>query len=210
MQANLLVVADRESAAPVVRLLQKEGYSCSQARGPLRVRTVLNTRRIDLILWKEEKANPELSGDFLREWERFPDLPVVHLFSKGTAPPAALGTVALGTVRESLALESCRTQLIPLLARLLREPSWPEAEPTPLHTELAFRKVVAALRTRKVGRGGSGANPAGEEFLTAGTSLNPSERKMLTPPNEEGGSKEGATQTRMFAPLFRLFSGGSR
>ena len=205
MQANLLVVADRESAAPVVQLLQKEGYSCSQARGPLRVRSVLNTRRIDLILWKEEPANPELSGDFLREWERFPDLPVVHLFSKGTAPPAVPRPL-----HESLALESCRTQLIPLVARLLLEGRLPEAEPTPPHTELAFRKVVSALRTRKIGRAGMDAKPTGDEFLTAGTSLNPSERKMLTSPAAEAGSGEAATQTRRFAPLFRLFSGGGR
>ena len=66
MQADLPVVADRESVAPVVRLLEKEGYACSQARAPLRVRSVLNSRRIDLILWKEETANLERSGDFLR------------------------------------------------------------------------------------------------------------------------------------------------
>ena len=205
MKANLLVVADRKSVAPVVGLLQKEGYACWQARGPLRVRTVLNTRRIDLILWKEEKANPELSADFLREWERFPDLPVVHLFSRGTGPSAVPGTM-----RESLALESCRTQLIPLVARLLRERRLPEAEPTPPNTELAFRKVVSALRTRKTRGAGRGAKPTGDAFPTAGTSLNPSERKMLTSPVAEAGSQEGAIQTRMLAPLFRLFSGGDR
>ena len=205
MQANLLVVANRKSVAPLVRLLEKEGYACFQARGPLRVRSVLNNRRIDLILWKDETANPELSGDFFREWERFPHLPVLRIFSGATVP-----LPATGTVHESLPLESCRTKLVPLVARLLSETPRPEPEPTPLHTELAFRKVVSALRNRKRGGRGRDAAPLGDEFQTAGTSLNPSEREMLTSPAPTGGAEGAATQSRVIASLLRLFSGGSR
>lgn len=49
MQAVLLGVADRASVAPVVRLPEEEGYAHSQTRAPLRVRSVLNNRRINLI-----------------------------------------------------------------------------------------------------------------------------------------------------------------
>lgn len=177
MRATLLIVDGSPHASGLVRMLERDGFSCHQARGPLRVRALLQEQPIDLIVWTEEGGNRDLARDLLAEWARHPQIPVLHLFSRE-------GTSALSghhpQVRESLPYESAANGLTPLITRLL-ERGQPEPQPV-RRTELAFRHIVQHLRERR----GTGQTEEGwpqqADLRAPVTSVNVAERERLSGP----------------------------
>ena len=53
MRAHLLVIDGTGQAAALIRMLERDSYGCYQARGPMRVRTLLDEETVDLIVWRE-------------------------------------------------------------------------------------------------------------------------------------------------------------
>ncbi len=125
MRGYLLLIDGTSEAAALIGALKREGYRCAQARGPLKVRSLLDSEPIELIVWKEEPGNAELATDILAECARHEALPIVQLFS-GASP----GTRPVNPqIRESLPLESAATLLVPAIGRFLDRPAEADASP---------------------------------------------------------------------------------
>ncbi|MCH8841847.1 MAG: hypothetical protein IID61_02615 [SAR324 cluster bacterium] len=174
MRRNLLVIDRTTQSNPIVRLLEREGYRCYQARGPLRVRDLLNQQQIDLILWNEEAGNPNLGLDLLRACSSRPAIPVVHLF------PAGGNSMDLSDhpqVSASLPVASSETELTNVINDTLggRQGSRPVA----LNSELAFRNVLTLLREQALTDDFELDHIEGGDIRRPVTSVNAAEREGL-------------------------------
>lgn len=195
MKGNVLVIDESGATNPALDLLSRAGFRCFHARGPLRVRSLLAAEAIDLIIWREQGGNPELTRDLAQEWGARPEIPVVHLYPN----EAAAGRFVPGSVREALPAESVETMLLPAVQRLLGAA---EAPGRLRHTELAFRNVVSRMRATllpsapdklPVPRPGSLDGPS--------TALDPVERELLFAAGTASGRAKGPL--RRFLSRFR-------
>jgi DNA-binding response OmpR family regulator len=177
MKGNVLVIDESGAAASLLELLTASGYHCFHARGPLKVRGVLDSQSIDLIVWREHGGNPALTRDLAREWESHPEIPIVHLYPNR---PPRFARSADRTPHESIPAEAAATALVPVIDRVLAR-SGTAGQPGALqHTELAFRNVLSRLRATWSGRAEPKTDSRAAESLPApGTALDPIERELL-------------------------------
>jgi len=146
MRAQLLVIDGTVQAPSLIRMLERDGYACHQARGPMRVRSLLVEHPVDLIVWREEPGNPELTRDLLRECSDHPEIPIIHLFEHAIPHPAVTGHPQ---IRESLPAGAVAPRILTLLNRIFDRPAeQPSASNLP-KTELAFRHLLSNLWQRR-------------------------------------------------------------
>lgn len=143
-QFSILIVDSHGEHGEVLRYLEAQGFRCEAARGPLRVRSLLEAQQRDAIVWIDRPNTAELNRDFFREWRAYPQVPIIHLF------PVSLGSDAR-ELHEQVALalpyEAYESQLRSALERTLLPDGATEHTPVPGETsELAFRNVFAHLR----------------------------------------------------------------
>lgn len=174
MRGYLLLIDGTPEAAALIGALERDGYRCAQARGPLKVRSLLDSERIELIVWKEEPGNAELARDILAECARHETLPIVQLFSSASPGSPSVST----QIRESLPLESAGNLLVPAIGRFFDRPAEAGPPPKVRKTELAFRNVVATLRGRTAGEAESDSTDEGKIEAPV-TSVNVAERESL-------------------------------
>ena len=200
MPKTLLVVDGRGLPRPLTERLGALGYVCLYARGPLRARTLLSQHTVDLILWKDNTGNRDLSGDLFAEWRRHPLIPVVRLYAKGlTAPAGADGPALTVALAANLPAEAPEKQLLAAIRACLASPVTPAAELP--GNELAFRHVVSALREHPAPRPPTGASILREsEDPPAG--LSPSERELL----REHVAVTGSLPNKLSGPWRRVWS----
>ena len=175
MPGTILLIDEEAAPETLLAMLASGGFQCIHARGPIKVRELLETRPIDLIIWKEQRRNAALVQDLAREWQRYPSIRVVHLYRRGMARPALPKGVRL---HDSLPSDS--PQLLPRLAELM-QPSLDQPQPAILRgTELAFRNVVSKLAGQFRRTPSRNDIPdASSEFHSFNTALNPTERQLL-------------------------------
>ena len=176
MRAQLLVIDGTSQAPTLIRMLERDGYGCHQARGPMRVRTLLGEESVDLIVWREEPGNPELTRDLLRECSNHPEIPIIHLFEHAIPHPAVAGHPQ---IRESLPAGGAANRILTLLNRIFDRPLETETENSPPKTELAFRHLVSSLWQRRQFEDGLSAN-ATSHIQAPVTSVNMAERESLS------------------------------
>jgi hypothetical protein len=176
MRAQLLVIDGTTQASTLIRMLERDGYGCHQARGPMRVRTLLEEQIVDLIVWREEPGNSELTRDLLRECSDHPGIPIIHLFEQAIPHPAVAGHPQ---IRESLPAGAAATRILTLLNRIFDRPVDVELAHAPPKTELAFRHLVANLWQKRDHETGQIADLA-NRIQAPVTSINLSERESLS------------------------------
>jgi hypothetical protein len=177
MEGTVLLILGGSSGESLARVLEDAGLVCHVARGPLRVRALLESGPIDLVLWAEEPGNAALGEDLRREWERHPHLPVVHLFTN-PADAATIQSLSPQVV-DSLPV-AAPGPLLRLLAGILSALSASHGYAG--RNELAFRMVLSQLRERRrVGSADGSAADAREELHAQVTSLSSHERFFLSP-----------------------------
>lgn len=116
MRETLLVIDGRGQPEPLLQALEKAGYFCVYARGPLKAKALLKEHPVALIVWKDNTGNADLSRDLTRVWKAHPHVPVIHLYAREpTAESAELGP----QVRTSLPIEAADAQLVPLVEQAL-------------------------------------------------------------------------------------------
>jgi hypothetical protein len=193
-QFSILIVDSHGEHGEVLRYLEAQGFRCEAARGPLRVRSLLEARQRDAIVWIDRPNTAELNRDFFREWRAYPGLPIIHLF------PVTLGSDAreLGEqIAIALPYEAYESQLRSALERTLLPDNAAEHASAPGESsELAFRNVFAHLRN-------SGPADAAEPVATAQrqrtmrptvTAINTVERERLFPAAPDGAGASGRTR----------------
>lgn len=176
-RGHLLVIDGTEQAGALIRLLEQDGFDCAQARGPIRVRSLLEEQPVDLIVWREEPGNNDLIRDILQECSRFPEIPIIHLFDRVIPSPSV---VKHPQIRESLPADSAAARILTLLNRFFQRTEPKEPASVTLRTELAFRNVVSTVlqhRHESV-RGVTGSR---SEIHAPLTSVNVAERETLSP-----------------------------
>ncbi len=170
----ILVVDSHGEAGELVQFLERNGYACVQARGPLRVRSLLEARGIDAIVFKDHPGPDDLQKDYFREYDRFPDVPVVSLGAGANPPPSPRANVV------AIALHAYPAELCPGLRRVM-DAAQPAQFSAP-KSELAFRNVFHRLRTRPQTPSEAPADLQARQALKAtATSVNPGERAELFP-----------------------------
>jgi DNA-binding NtrC family response regulator len=175
MRAQLLVIDGTTHAPTLIRMLERDGYGCHQARGPMRVRTLLDEEPVDLIVWREEPGNPELTRDLLRECSDHPEIPIIHLFEHAIPHPAVAGHPQ---IRESLPAGAAATRILTLLNRIFDRPAEQQASQPQPKTELAFRHLVANLWQNREYESAHETNAA-NRIQAPVTSINLAERESL-------------------------------
>ena len=178
MPPFLLLIDEQSAPRALLTQLQNSGYDCVHAKGPLKVRALLKERDIAVIVWMQQRDNIALVRDLAREWSRYPEIPVVHLYKKGLARPALPKGVRLW---DSMPSESDGSQLLDLLQEIFASRRTPVSAVPAGGTELAFRNLVSKLLNR---RGEPYTDPSQQqlgEFQSPNTALNPSERELLMP-----------------------------
>lgn len=145
MRGHLLVIDGTPHAATLMRLLEQDGYECVQARGPIRVRSLLEEQPVDLIVWREEPGNSELIRDILQECSRFPEIPIIHLFDRVIPSPSV---TRHPQIRESLPADAASARILTLLNRFFNRPEPVPSAPAAPKTELAFRNLVSTMLQR--------------------------------------------------------------
>lgn len=175
MRKNLLVIDRTAESKILIQSLEREGHRCFHARGPLRVASILNAERIDLVVWNETGGDPALADDLVAVWKCNPDLPVVHLFPPGGGET---GTTSRLQIRSAMPAVEAQTALPALVHRLLG--ATPGSASFGQKTEPAFRNVVETLR-RRSGAPADGVHAVHRPRLRASvTSVNAAERAGLT------------------------------
>lgn len=177
MPNTLLVVDGRSHPRLLTERLHALGYECLYARGPLRAHALLSQHTVDLILWKDNTGNAELSAELLEEWERHPRIPVVRLFIPGAVTPEGIAPDRFArAVAANLPADGPEYPLFTTLSRILTGGLVADDERP--SNELAFRHVVTSLRgqpaTSTTTESGRLPGNAGPE-----TSLNTTERELL-------------------------------
>lgn len=176
MRENLLIVDSQGTSQPLAGLLEREGYVCHSARGPIRTRAILREQPIDLIVWKDNDDNRALNQDLISEWMQFPAIPVIHLFSGASTVTAA----ALRQIRSSLPFDSSEQRLAQVVGTILNRTAAPEAAPIVGRSELAFRNVLVHLRAQRAGPSApQQPAPQGDGAALGTTALNAAERERL-------------------------------
>jgi len=175
IRGHLLIIDGTPHAASLIHLLEQDGFACVQARGPIRVRSLLEERHVDLIVWREEPGNTDLIRDILQECSRFPEIPIIHLFNRIIPSPSV---VRHPQIRESLPSDSASARILTLLNRFFESAAPAPAVHAVPRTELAFRNVVSTVIQHR-------HDPAFEELGHGGelhaplTSVNAAERESL-------------------------------
>jgi DNA-binding response OmpR family regulator len=200
MPKTLLVVDGRGLPRPLTERLGTLGYVCLYARGPLRARTLLSQHTVDLILWKDNTGNRDLSGDLFAEWRRHPLVPVVRLYAKGLTAPAGADPPALTVaLAANLPAEAPDKQLLAAIRACLESAATPVGESP--GNELAFRHVVATLREHPAHRTQAGAS-ALPENADPPAGLSPSERELL----REQAAVSGSVTNKLSGPWRRVWN----
>lgn len=198
MRETLLVIDGRGQPEALLRSLERAGFFCVYARGPLKAKALLNTHPVALIVWKDNTGNAELSRDLARVWKAHPHVPVIHLYaweplsSEPRSEPFSPGGSAVSASRErsagalrpsstlpesaqldspvriSLAAEAADAQLLPLIEQTLAR-----LKPPP-PSEL---EVLGAASRHRAAPGALAAFPGME--LTSHTGLSVEERASL-------------------------------
>lgn len=196
MRARVLIIGGDEA---LQALLERNGYACERARGPLRVRAVLESSSLDLIIWAEGAANASLAADLAAVWERFPGVPVVHVFPGRRGAPAE---PVSPRIVEALPRERCEEALIGLLAGVEASLEGRLALNPVQDTELAFRNVLQTFRAHPAPGRPAPADEAAAARGAASTAVRPTERALLS------GAAEPAGPARPRGTLRRLFGRG--
>ena len=176
MRGHLLVIDGTPQAGSLIRLLERDGYDCVQARGPIRVRSLLEDQPVDLIVWREEPGNSELIRDILQECSRFPEIPIIHLFDRVIPSPSV---TRHPQIRESLPADAASARILTLLNRFFNRPEPLPSAPAVPRTELAFRNLVSTVLQRR-SEPAHGAMQLREEIQAPLTSVNVAERQSLS------------------------------
>ena len=88
MPGTILLIDEDGKSRTLLAELERGGYQTLHARGPIKVRELLESGPVDLIVWKEQRRNAALVEDLAREWQRYPAIRVLHLYRRGMARPA--------------------------------------------------------------------------------------------------------------------------
>jgi hypothetical protein len=200
MPNTLLVVDGRGHPRPLTERLGALGYVCLYARGPLRARTLLSQHTVDLILWKDNTGNGDLSAEFMEEWARHPRVPVVRLFGPGGATPEGVSPDRFArAIVANVPADLPESQLFTTLSRCLTG-GLVAAEQQP-GNELAFRHVVGSLRVHPTGQPSPAAgvlpDPAGPH-----TALSAIERELL----REAQARVARAGAKLTQPLWRVWN----
>jgi hypothetical protein len=116
MRETLLIIDGRGQPDALMRALERAGFFCVYARGPLKAKALLKEHPVALIVWKDNTGNAGLSRDLVRVWKAHPHVPVIHLYAREpTAESAELGP----QVRTALPIEAADEQLLPLVRHAL-------------------------------------------------------------------------------------------
>lgn len=175
IRGHLLVIDGTPHAAMLVQMLEHDGFDCSQARGPMRVRALLEEQPVDLIVWREEPGNNELIRDILQECSRFPEIPIIHLFDRVLPSPSV---ARHPQIRESLPADSASARILSLLNRFFHRAEPEPAAPAVPRTELAFRNLVSTVIHHRNDSGFAELSRGGELHAPL-TSVNFAERESL-------------------------------
>jgi hypothetical protein len=200
MPKTLLVVDGRGLPRPLTERLAALEYVCLYARGPLRAHALLSQHTVDLILWKDNTGNRDLSGDLFAEWRRHPLIPVVRLYAKGlTAPSGADSRALTVALAANLPAEAPQKQLLAAIRACLESPATSVAEAP--GSDLAFRHAVSTLREHPAPgpRTGGGTVRAGDDSPTA---LSRSERELL----REQPALTGSAPHKLAGPWRRVWN----
>lgn len=187
-QFKILIADGHGEQDEIARYLSAAGHQCFVARGPLRVRSLLNSCAADAIVWIDHSGAADLHRDFFWEWKQFPRIPVVHLFPAGTGTNTADYSTQIA---EAMPYDAFESRLIPALDRLLHAGFTEHGEPAEARTELAFRNIFYHMRNRPETPNKSEHQESGPaDFHLSVTSINPTEREQLVP------GKSGARQAK--------------
>ena len=193
MEHVILIIGPVSQAASLPVMLEKHGYPFLLAKGPLKMRAILESHAISLILWVEETGNRALNIDFRSEWEKHPDIPVIHLFADGSS---SVETDHSNQLVDTIPLKALDAAMISRLQMLHASRSNFAASPKGMKTELAFRNVVASLWEHRKKSGDSHLSSPfgkGEEIRNTETALGARERELLnTAEGPPGGKQENS------------------
>jgi hypothetical protein len=105
---------------------------------------LLSQYTVDLILWKDNTGNPGLAADYVAEWRRHPNIPVVRLYGKGAAVPTGADPRSfMEALAVNLPSDGSEYQLFSALSRCLtRSAPQPELR---MVAELDFRRALPTL-----------------------------------------------------------------
>lgn len=184
---NIVIIDGKGPPQSLIKTLTGAGYNCHRARGPLKLRELLATFPIRLILWRAVALSPELADDLCQECNQYPAIPIIHLYTDKSGPahlPAGL------VLTDAIPDKFRGKRTLEVLSSVLGEPaSDPGNEPT-AGTELAFRNLVTRLAASSSNpRRDTAASGRSWDFHTISTALNQSERALLNdrqpspPPN---------------------------
>jgi hypothetical protein len=116
MRETLLIIDGRGQPEQLIRTLEKAGFFCVYARGPLKAKALLKEHPVALVVWKDNTGNADLSRDLARVWKTHSQVPVIHLFARELHSP---GTDLGPQVRGSLPVDVADVQLLPLIEETL-------------------------------------------------------------------------------------------
>jgi hypothetical protein len=202
MPNTLLLVDGRGFPKPLAERLGALGYICRYARGPLKARALLTQDTVDLILWKDNTASPELSAELLKEWTQHPRIPVVRLFGKGAVMPEGVSPDLFArTVTANLSTDVSEYQLFTTLSRCLNVGLVPAEFRS--GNELGFRHVMGDLLEHPV------ASPPMDRSILLipdgpDTGLTPTERTLLREANLTKLSEDSVV-AKVIKPWWRVW-----
>lgn len=175
MPANILIVDSFGQGEELEQFLQPQGYQCFLARGPLRVRAILESCRIEAIIWKSNGESDSLQKDFGHECSHYPHIPVVNLYN---TPEQCQDTAFSNSNLFAASYDAYATELIPLLRRMLNAKILPAFNP--VQSELAFRNVFMQIPQSRANQiDGSPENEGDLTVSAPDTSVNAGERAEL-------------------------------
>lgn len=170
---NIAIIDGKGPPQSLIKTLADAGYICHRARGPLKLREVLATFPIRLILWRVAALSPELAEDLFRECSQNPAIPIIHLYTdKAHTAHLPAGLVPRDSIPDKVRGKSMLEVLSSVLGEAVSEPM--------AGTELAFRNLVTRLAASPSNSRRENAATANRgDFHTISTALNQSERALL-------------------------------
>ncbi|MDH5751825.1 MAG: hypothetical protein OEZ59_05345 [Deltaproteobacteria bacterium] len=201
---TIVFVEDRNGCSGLIELLSEHGWSVLRARGPMRLREILGSQEIALIVWEEGPGNQALLEDLALVWQSYDAIPVVHIYSsaQGQDYPD-------GTFHDSLPADIAGDVLLKLLEENDKQCDFRDLNTVPeKKTELAFRHIWNSLKLKprttpdKIDK----AHDASDFVST--TALKPSERSLLLKEDPDIEGKHSAPGTFRYVSWLKKLTGG--
>jgi len=173
----IVFIEDRGMCESTVSYLIRAGWNCLRARGPIRLRQVLQQHQIVLMVFEEGPGNLPLLDDLAEVWRDYPNIPVVHVYTSATSfiPKNILSQVA-----DSIPVLGAGPHLYQMLQNItgFEKPRFSQKGSSG-GSELDFRHIWNFIRGKnKLANPGGSASGYIQELPLA-SSVNMAERAML-------------------------------